>query len=162
MKLKDQQLLEEAYLKVNESHPHANPETHRMPSREPSLASIKAQEREFHNQERNAGLEDDGEDWKERTRQKDKQPGEPGFIYSKHGRKYIVAKSKLTNKVYPHSVEFSQGEEIDGERYEIFYKITGVDQQGYPISEPTGKKVKMLPSTEWGSKDVKRVPGFDD
>ena len=61
MKTKDQQLLEEAYLKVNEAHPYANPETRRMASREPSLASIKAQEREFRNQERNAGLEDNEE-----------------------------------------------------------------------------------------------------
>jgi hypothetical protein len=61
MKSKDQILLEQAYLKVNEAHPHANPETRWKPSREPSLASIKAQEREFRNQERNAGLENDEE-----------------------------------------------------------------------------------------------------
>lgn len=152
MKSKDQELLEEAYGKVVEMrHPHGMRELGSKPSNEPSSSDIKAQEEEERNTERNFGEV-------EEPVYRSKPQGELGSVYSKHGRKYIVVKNKDTGKVGPFPVEFSKGEDVDGERFEVFYKITGVDEEGYPVSEPTGQKKPMLPATQWGVKDV---PGGD-
>ena len=77
-----------------------------------------------------------------------------GDTYKKNGTEFIIARNKYTGKIGPQLVTFLKGE--DGKA--VQYKVTGVDDKGYPVSEPTGTHQKLPPSTQWGVKDV---PGGD-
>lgn len=83
--------------------------------------------------------------------QKVQQDPNIGGTYEKYGKKFIVAKDRNTGKVGPQAVLYVKGEDLEDGRYEVEYKITGVDSEGYPVSEPTGTKRKLPEPTQWGS-----------
>ena len=158
MKSKDQQFLEEAYQRVREEYdssqfdPRLNPVD---PSNKP-VADYKEPKdylSKLKNQERNAGVSE--EPFKSFS-SPSKKLGQ--FYKTKYGKEFIMARSKYSGKVEPHSTTLVRGEDFEDGRYEVEYKITGIDDQGYPLEEPTGKKPKKLTSTQWGVKDV---PGGD-
>ena len=163
MKSKDQILLEQAYLKVNEAHPHANPETRWKPSSEPSLASIKKQEREFQNQERNAGEEETSE---EPQTPKSKPSSKVGTIKDdpKTGKSYIWVNTGMGPMMVARFGKIK--DQVDGVWYEIPYEIKRVDEEGKAVKDlDLDKKRKLMQweePTQYGVKGVPGVPGFDD
>jgi hypothetical protein len=102
------------------------------------------------NRERNAGLEPQTKFRFNSSSYKYKI----GDTYEKNGTKFIIARNEYTGRIGPQLVTFLKG----GEGKAVEYKVTGVDDKGYPISEPTGVHQKLLPPTQWGVKDV---PGGD-
>ena len=154
MKSKDQQFLEEAYDAVKEGKYTTNYGMPKMKSKAMPLSDFDDSARQdFRNRERNAGVEETPTPFKSSS-----YKYKVGDVYEKHGRKFIIARSKYTGKLGPQHVEYVQGEDMEDGRYEVVYKITGVDSKGYPISEPTGEKRKLREPTQWGVKDV---PGGD-
>lgn len=96
MKSKDQRLLEEAYTRVVESHPHANPPP--MFRNKHSLESVKQHDDRIKNDERNAGVEEDNVSSTDNTF----KPREEGDVFysRKHNKTYIVIKDK-EGKLFP-------------------------------------------------------------
>jgi len=155
MKSKDQQLLEEAYEQILKEGQPDDPRLNKADVSNRPVADYsepKDYVNDLRNRERNAGVEE------ERPKRTASSGSKLGDVYTKHGRDFIIARSKYSNKLEPHSTTLVRGEDLEDGRYEVEYKITGVDEKGYPIEEPTGKKIKMRPPTQWG---VENVPGGD-
>ena len=125
-------------------------------------SSIKKQERELQNQERNAGEEETSE---EPQTPKSKPSSKVGdIVEGKDGKSYIWVNTGMGPMMMARFGKIK--DQVDGVWYEIPYEIKKVDAEGKAVKDlDLDKKRKLMQweePTQYGVKDVKGVPGFDD